>query len=172
MKKVVLFLAPAIIIAIGIAMIVSYKLDASAVSRSDGWNQERGTIEKISAGTVQPIDVTFRYEVGGREYRSSRVSLGTLEQSDVPARLKRYTVGRKVLVYVNPANPAEAVLELAKHPARGPLLLGWNIIYLGVAVAIVLWWRSKPRKRKRVRRPGRPMSRLKPPTVSTKRTLS
>ncbi len=172
MKKAVLFLVPAIIIAVGIAYITSYKLDASAVSRSDGWNQERGTIEKIGAGTSEPIDVTFRYEVAGREYRSNRVSLGKLEKSDAPSRLRRYTVGRTVLIYVNPADPAEAVLELAKHPARGPLLLGWNIIYLGIAVGIILWWRNKPRRRKRVRRPGQPTSRLKPPAVSTKRTLS
>jgi uncharacterized protein DUF3592 len=164
MKKAVMFLVPAILVAIGIALIASYKVDATAAARSDGWTQARGTIEKIAEGTERnPIDVTFRYEFSGREYRANQVTLGKLTKKDVPSRLAHYTVGRTVLIYVNPANPSEAVLELGKHPARGPLVAGSNLIYLGIAVAVVLWWRGRQRTRRRVRRPGQPMSRPKPP---------
>jgi hypothetical protein len=165
MKKAVTFVVPAILVLFGLTLMASYLLAVKSASRSNQWTQTRATIEKVAAGTSEPLDVIYRYEVAGHEYRSTLVTLGTISKSDVPSRLQRYTVGRTVLIYVNPTNPAEAVLELGQHPGNWRLLAGWFFIYLGIATAIVLWWRNKRSLQKRVRRPGRPMSRLKPPQV-------
>jgi len=163
MKKAVIFVVPAIVVIAGLALIANYLIAGKSASRSNQWTQTRATIEKIAAGTSEPLDVVYRYQFEGREYRSTRVTLGQLSKSDVPSRLQRYQAGRTVLIYVNPANPGEAVLELSRHPSNWPLLAGWSFVYLGIAAGIVVWWRNKRRPKKRIRRPARPMSRLKPP---------
>jgi len=56
--------------------------------------------------------ITYRYEVNGKRYKCSRLSVGEdMGNDDVQGKLKRYPVGRTVEVFYNPADPSKAVLE-------------------------------------------------------------
>ena len=60
--------------------------------------------------------VTYQYQVGGVVYEGSAVdsfelALLSSEPSDVVKFLKRYPPGQPVVVFYNPVNPAEAVLN-------------------------------------------------------------
>lgn len=77
--------------------------------------------------------ITYRYMVGGKQYVSSRLSLGEdLGNADVQATLERYPKGRVVEVYYDPAAPGKAVLErgLPKGCAKAGLC--------GVALVIAI----------------------------------
>ena len=56
--------------------------------------------------------ITYKYMVGGKQYTSSRLSIGEdLGNDDVQAKLERYPKGRVVEVFYDPAKPGKAVLE-------------------------------------------------------------
>jgi hypothetical protein len=79
--------------------------------------------------------VLYEYEVMGQRYQSTTLSPG-LEyglgfQGRVQARVAKYPVGSTVLVYYNPQNPAQAVLE---HSATGNRIMG----YVAVLVLVIL----------------------------------
>lgn len=65
-------------------------------------------------GTTYRVDILYRYEVDGQEYRSSRykfmgvASSGYQGKADV---VSRYPAGSKQTCFVDPRNPTEAVLE-------------------------------------------------------------
>ncbi len=67
-------------------------------------------------------EVRYEYEVAGRRYESNRVHFGPTigfgARSRVDAWVARYPQGSTVAAWINPANPAEAVLE-TKAPLRG-----------------------------------------------------
>jgi hypothetical protein len=166
LKKAAVFAVPAVLVIVGLAFLVNFNLAVQSAARSNGWNQARGTIESVAEKAPELLKVTVRYDVAGHEYRSDRVTLGTLRKEDVPPRLQRYQVGRTVLIYVNPQNPAEAVLELGHFPAKTPMWTGWVLIYLGAAIGFVLWWRMTHKRKKRYRRrPGQTstISQPRPP---------
>jgi hypothetical protein len=60
-------------------------------------------------------DVKYAYQVGGRDYRSTRLYVGrpVLTGSPKIAQdiIAKYPPGAQVSVFYNPANPAEAMLE-------------------------------------------------------------
>ena len=57
----------------------------------------------------------YAYQVGGRDYRSTRLYAGRPVLSGSPkiaeAIIAKYPPGASVSVFYNPANPAEAMLE-------------------------------------------------------------
>jgi len=56
--------------------------------------------------------ITYEFHVGGRRYRGNRHSLGEdLGNTDVAATLARYPKGTEVVVYYDPANPSDSVIE-------------------------------------------------------------
>jgi hypothetical protein len=56
--------------------------------------------------------VEYEYQVGGRKYRCSRVTIGEKTAgSELEAILGRYPVGAAVTVYYDPVNPSDALLE-------------------------------------------------------------
>lgn len=165
MKRLLLFAGPALLVVIGLVLVVSHALAGQAAARSDGWKQARGTIERVGRGKGQRLlDVSYRYVFGGREYRSERVTYGSLSKKDLPSRLRRYRAGRTVLIYVNPANPSEAVLELGRRPAQWPSITGGLAMFAGIVLSLGFWriQIGNP-QRKKIKKTARPMSRLKPP---------
>ncbi len=63
--------------------------------------------------SYEPL-VTYRYNVGGVEYSSSKVKIIGVVVGIKPASeytLSQYPLGRTTLVYYNPAKPKDAVLE-------------------------------------------------------------
>jgi hypothetical protein len=102
-------------------------------------------IEKSdSDGTpyYRPI-IAYQYQVNGKSYQCDHLAFGkqTSAQPDERGRLKakekaqQYLVGRSVDVHYNPANPADAVLEV--RTAGAGSLIGVAIV-LGVIGAA--WW--------------------------------
>ncbi|HYC88050.1 MAG TPA: DUF3592 domain-containing protein [Thermoanaerobaculia bacterium] len=156
-----MLLAAALALA-GIAAIVSSTAAQRNASRANDWDQKRGTVER-----VEGANVAYRYEAGGATQRGS-----------APARPRvTYTAGRPVLVYVNPANPAESLLELPPLPPTWPLAAGSVLLLVAAVLAFFALQEgrktvaaAKPAPSKvggdtteRRRAAAPPMSRLKPP---------
>ncbi len=92
------------------------------IRSSRGWRPTQGTITAASSRRHSPSRgstyyypvVTYAYEAGGRRHTHDRIAFGIGPSSghDTPERAAaRYPVGSQVTVYVNPHNPADAVLE-------------------------------------------------------------
>ncbi len=160
MKRALLFGGVPVIA--GIVLIVAWAIADRSASRGDRWTQVIATIE---ASKVQPdaLDVAYRYEVGGTEHRNPSGRITIREGSDASRVAERYAAGRQVLAYVNPSKPSESYLEPPARPSSRNLLLGLVLMIVGLPIGFYLLRATTVRKRKPVRRPGRPMSRLKPP---------
>jgi hypothetical protein len=90
--------------------------------------------------------VGYRYEYGGRAYTGSaykRKYSGSGQYSEQQQLVRKYPAGAGTFCYVNPANPAEAVLR------RDSLLVGlvvfFPLIFIVIgAGGIFLVWRRRP----------------------------
>ncbi len=85
-------------------------------------------------GTTYRASVAYDYEYEGRTYKGSRIGIMSSRSSDRGAAQRaadRYAAGTKVQVYVNPADPYEAVLE----PGGGGFAVMF-ILFGGVFAAI------------------------------------
>ena len=90
--------------------------------------------EDDEGNTTYRTEVIYAYQAGGREYRSDR--FGPMEfasnlTATKSAILQRYPAGAKATCYVNPRDPAQAVL------VRGHVwesLLGFGLVPLGIAL--------------------------------------
>jgi Protein of unknown function (DUF3592) len=170
MKKALSILLPAVPLILGIAFLAGLAVAHKKASRSDGWTQIIATVEKAD---VRPggLDVAYRYEVGGSQHRNPSGSLTIRAAADQATLLDRYRPGRTLLAYVNPANPAESILEFPPKPASWPLIAGVVLLIIGIVLAIFSWRQRAQRQsvKRRPRRPAAPMSRLKPPPPPVKR---
>jgi Protein of unknown function (DUF3592) len=153
---------PAAMVLAGIAAIVYVLVASASASRSDRWSQVRATVERVDASGV-----AYRYDTVGGPQRSTGTGTGT------------YAAGSKVLVYVNPANPAESLLQLPPRPPFWPALAGGVAILFGAALGGYVWWRKPAMSRAKPagkdtapgkngtnpgpRKAAPPMSRLRPP---------
>jgi hypothetical protein len=162
MKKVWMLVSVALVIA-GAAALVFANMAAREASRANGWAQAAATVERADATSV-----TYRYEVNGVMQRGT----------NPPRPNAIYDPKRRILVYVNPANPAESLIDLPPLPPSWPIAAGAIALVVGVLSAIVFWrmpatGRGRPAihrtaagdatgKGKRRRKPA-PMSRLQPP---------
>lgn len=156
-------LASAVLVIAGIAAMSSVVVANRKAARANDWNQVRATVERVDGGTV-----AYRYEAGGTEQRGT-----------APARPGAiYTVGGPVLAYVNPADPAESLLDLPPRPATWPTTFGVVALIVGAGVGYWAWQESRPKagapaptppKGTKVagdttsRRKAPPLARLQPP---------
>lgn len=126
-------------------------------ARLRAWRQVMGRLEafelaheyvsqRYSSLTYFYPDVRYRYQVGGKEYRSERVSLEkenvwVPEEALAPPVWSRWQSGTDVVVFYDPARPAEAVLirSLAWRRASHhlALVLGGALV-CGLAAALAL----------------------------------
>ncbi len=101
------------------------------------------TISRSSRGPESPFEdkffyphLRYRYQVGGQTYQGERIAAGSptglSSRAEAEAVLAPYPVGRRVTVYYNPRNPAEAVLEPGRAESLGMLLLG-GLLFLALA---------------------------------------
>lgn len=143
----------AALIGIGVAALVSVIVANGVRARTDGWTQARGTIERIEA-RADGSAVTYSYEAGGRAHRST----ATL------ASAGGYQAGATVIVYVNPENTAESLLQLPRRPPLWPIPAGVVAIMAGGALGAFFWQEERTRRAKTAaRKAAPPLSRLKPP---------
>lgn len=82
-------------------------IESSQVYRTAYYDRNRGLEHTYHA------DVRFRYTVGGKEYRGDRAAWDTSFDTQAAAQrlAGRYTRGQSVMVYYNPVDPTEAVLD-------------------------------------------------------------
>lgn len=87
----------------------------------------------VTEGNRSKLDVRYRYEWAGKNYESTTFQKGDGGEEDigkVQRLAERYRPGSKVTGYVNPANPAEAVLK------RQQAWIGFFILIPLVFVAV------------------------------------
>jgi Protein of unknown function (DUF3592) len=108
-------------------------------------------------GSTYSPEVTYSYQVAGRQYEGGKLAIGQMSSSSGYAHgvLRRYPVGKKFSVHYSPADPAEAVLETGIH--------GGVWICLGVGLAFTLvgtMFLQISRAAARAQIPGAPPSSL------------
>lgn len=162
MKKAGVLFSILIVLA-GIAAIVSVGVASKNAARANDWVQTRATVER-----VEGTNVTYRYESGGGTHRVT--SAGRPRVS--------YDTGKILLAYVNPENPAQAMLDLPPRPAMWPVVAGTVASLVGIGMAIAFARQpGDPSAAKKAKKgapakptPRRPMERLQaPPPVKWNR---
>ena len=126
---VLIYWKPAIILIFGVLVIMIGLLlsDLPKMLESLGWPTTGGTIlsHKLSRVkfkefngdfyTITVVYIRYGYAVNGISRESSALNSLSINSivipSYPPSYANRYPVGKNVLVYYNPKNPAEAVLE-------------------------------------------------------------
>jgi hypothetical protein len=93
------------------------------------------------SGYVNYPVVQYSYQVGGQTYQGGKIAPGMeVGGSGAANVVARYPAGAQVMVFYNPQNPSEAVLE-SKAPAQWVMWLILVIFDLTLCGVIpVLWW--------------------------------
>lgn len=112
-----------ILVGIGIFLYRRSQQGSAAKQAAQNWPSTMGTVlmstvqsKRTGNSTSTYPVVVYQYEVNGIPYQSQRIKAG--EQffnmrviGQAQATAARYAVGAQVMVYYNPANPAESALE-------------------------------------------------------------
>jgi hypothetical protein len=95
--------------------------DAIRMLRSLGWPEAQATIEASSVTKVRKgkswsyqLDLCYAYDFGGEQYKGTKWSLyddTTTTRREIRKALGKLKKGDVVICYVNPGNPAQAVLD-------------------------------------------------------------
>ena len=136
-----------------LALAVAFELRARwllrAAGRTESWRPVTGVITvaemektrfEVKTGHMNMYRprIEYRYRVGQKAHTGTRVYHGAdtwLESSEVADRiLQRYSMGQEVTVYIDPAEPTEAVLERGQK--GGAELLRNAAIVLAAAAVI------------------------------------
>ena len=112
-----------IIVGLGIFLYRRSKMRDVARQSAQSWASTMGV---VTMSTIQvkhtgrsrsevPV-VGYQYQVGGQSYTGGTIKAGEQYFSvrlygDAQKTIERYPVGAQVMVYYNPANPAESALE-------------------------------------------------------------
>jgi hypothetical protein len=137
---------------VGLAALLFWYLPALSRSlASSGWTETPCTVlssrvksHRSKDGTTYSVDVFYRYQVNGKEFKSN--AYGTFGGSSSGYKPKarivaQYPVGAKRVCHVNPKNPAEAVL---KPGAGWEVLLGiLPLAFLGIGIFLLFVGRKK-----------------------------
>ena len=112
-----------IFVALGIFLYRRSQQSSAARLAVQSWQSVMGTVLASSVQTRHtgrsystfPV-VVYQYEVNGKTFRSQTIKAGeqffnVRVMGDAQATAARYPVGAQVMVYYNPANPAESALE-------------------------------------------------------------
>ena len=110
---------------IGIILIVHFVYLFILSKRSKNWKTTEGVVigskmrEILDEGSSYYTDIQYRYVIEEEEYCSNRVFYGNNIGKNLPfsskALVNKYVKGKKVIVYYNPRNPNESVLETGVH---------------------------------------------------------
>ena len=127
---------------IGLLFIVMAVRNRQRAAASAQWPQTQGIVTNVGMKTRRESEgddwydpqVQYQYGIGEQQYQGNRIAFGSSSTS-AHARaeeiINRYAVGTPVVVYYNPAQPQQAVLE--------PRATGGNIIFLIVGLDFVLF---------------------------------
>jgi len=131
------------VVFIGVIFFMRRKM--AAVSR---WHSIMGTVdtsylERRSSGnhgsTNYPV-VQYSYQVAGRVYQSSQLALGpAVGGSGAGKVIAKYPAGVQVMVFYDPKNPSDAVLE-KRAPAQWLIWLILGIFDFMFCAALPIAW--------------------------------
>jgi hypothetical protein len=97
-------------------------------------------------GTTYSVDILYRYEINGREYKSNRYHFMGGSSSGRGAKraiVREHPPGRETVCYVNPKDSTEAVLE---RGFTNDLWFGLiPLVFVGVGAGGILWGVRKMR---------------------------
>ncbi len=103
---------------------------------------------RLDETTYRP-EVTYTYQVEGKDYTGHRVSYRA--QGDLASArelVARYPAGKQVQVHYDPKAPGTATLEVGSEATTGILQQGaWLFIGLGLiwlAASFFIYWHNKP----------------------------
>jgi hypothetical protein len=107
--------------------VVDSRVDKRSSTDSDG-----------HTSTSYEAIVLYKYSAMGKDYTGDRVAFGVKNTNPGPANevIKRYPVDTQVMVYYNPAKPAEAVLERSSNSGWMQILIGVALFIAGIYFAI------------------------------------
>ncbi len=128
---------------VGVGLVIGGTRDAIRGRASSNWTATSATIlsssleESREARTGRKQwrpNIRYEYQVGGRRFEASRLSFGLATFPDgsggVEAVIARYAPGTLHTVYVDPADPARAVLR----PGLDVLM----VFFAGIGIAFVV----------------------------------
>ncbi len=134
-----------LLLAIGAALLIYALMNRRKAAESVRWAQAGGRVlsaviqEHVTHGEhgihhyFEPV-IEYEYNVVGTPYRGSRLAFGSSSGGRKRAEetMARYAPGAPVIVYYDPQNPAEAVLERQARGGTIPIIVG--IMFLGVGL--------------------------------------
>ena len=101
---------------------------------------ERRSSSNNGGSTNYPV-VQYSYQVGGQVYQSTKLAPGPeVGGTGAGKVVARYPAGAQVMVFYNPQNPSDAVLE-TKAPAQWIMwliLIVFDVALCGVIP--IIWW--------------------------------
>ncbi len=127
-------------------------------SLMQGWQPVQATLASAetvasrgSKSTTYSVKAEYQYRVAGQEYTGSRVAIGSGSdnvgefQKELGARLEEaQRSGTPVQAWVNPDNPAEAVLDRSLRPGMLAFKLVFALVFGGAGLGIMLFaWRIR-----------------------------
>jgi hypothetical protein len=101
---------------------------------------ERRRSSNDSGSTNYPV-VQYSYRVGGQTYQGMKIAPGPeVGGTGAGKVVERYPAGAQVMVFYNPQNPSDAVLE-TKAPAQWIMWLILIIFDVALCGVIpIIWW--------------------------------
>jgi hypothetical protein len=149
-KAIWIFLA-SIFVLIGLVIACFGWQDIFQAQASQLWQPADGIIVSSDLGvrtnddgaTLYSADIHYTYQVSGRELKNDRVFFGQLSTSDrqpIFDILLKYEQGDEVIVYYNPDDPVQSVLEPGVHgvtwflPALGTGFAVLGLIFVGIGL--------------------------------------
>lgn len=139
-------------ILMGALMLGNVAMDALHADAAGAWPTTVGTVVSVSVdeleygvGTHWFPRVTYQYTVQGRTMLSTQLTPGQQphwrDPVDATRFLERYVARARVLVYYNPENSAESVLEVRQAGRTQPVLgLGIALVLVGLWCLLVYDW--------------------------------
>jgi hypothetical protein len=123
-------------------------INAIKVSVSRRWPQVTGTITRSSVQSNTDADtdpyavsIEYHYVVNGVAYTGAQQMGSFIRQSSAQARAERYPVNSRVIVYFDPEQPANAVLEPGYTKVMLAIAGGVVFLLLGARLAFELTFR-------------------------------
>lgn len=136
-----------IFLIIGYYFIMQARRDWLLYIQSQAWSSAAGQVNKsqvVSIGLTHrthEVAITYRYEVGGRQYNGKRLCFGaekaiywTPQQAEKV--IARYPKDSRVTIHYEPGNPSNAVLE--RKYDRSGAILGLVSVVIGLIFSVPL----------------------------------
>jgi hypothetical protein len=106
---------------------------------------------RVVKSKVFHLYVLYSYEFNGQQYKSSYSQFGETASPDGRGKrafAARYPSGHKAVCYVNPKDPADAVLDRSMN--REALWVGWFVMHPVVIGAAILFLAFRHARKKRI----------------------